>query len=95
VGADNGIVMSVADTGIGIAPENIPIATARFGQVDSSMTRRYSGTGLGLPLTIGLVELHQGKLAIDSALGRGTTVRVSMPPQRSLPARRPLRSQAG
>jgi PAS domain S-box-containing protein len=95
VGADNGIIMSVADTGIGIAPEHIPIATARFGQVDSSMTRRYSGTGLGLPLTIGLVELHRGKLTIDSALGRGTTVRVSMPPERSLPARRALRSQAG
>jgi hypothetical protein len=39
--------------------------------------------------------MHRGKLTIDSALGRGTTVRVSMPPERSLPARRALRSQAG
>jgi two-component system, cell cycle sensor histidine kinase PleC len=94
VGSDGGIVMSVTDTGIGIAPEHIPIATARFGQVDSSMTRRYSGTGLGLPLTIGLVELHRGKLSIQSELGRGTTVTVAMPGERSLTARRSARSQA-
>jgi PAS domain S-box-containing protein len=92
---DGSVRISVADTGIGIAPEHIPIATARFGQVDSSMTRRYSGTGLGLPLTIGLVELHQGKLSIESALGRGTVVTVSFPPERTIPAQRPLQSQAG
>ena len=92
---DGAISLSVADTGIGIAPENISIATARFGQVDSSMTRRYSGTGLGLPLTIGLVELHQGKLGIESALGRGTIVTVWFPPERTLLPQRRARSQAG
>jgi signal transduction histidine kinase len=85
----------VKDTGIGIAPENIPIATSRFGQVDSSMTRRYSGTGLGLPLTIGLIELHQGTLSIQSEIGRGTAVVVDMPPNRSVPLRRSPRSMAG
>ncbi len=91
---DGGIVISVADTGIGIAPENIPIATSRFGQVDSSMTRRYSGTGLGLPLTIGLAELHHGTLKIESQIGRGTIVSVAMPPERTIPHHRSIRSQA-
>ena len=95
LGADGGIVISVADTGIGIAPEHIPIAMARFGQVDSSMTRRYSGTGLGLPLTIGLVELHQGEVSIESEVGRGTTVTVSFPARRSLAAKPLARIQAG
>ena len=95
IGEDGGVVIAVADTGIGIAPEHIPIATARFGQVDSSMTRRYSGTGLGLPLTIGLIELHQGKLAIESQVGQGTTVTVRFPARRTLAHARPQRSQAG
>jgi signal transduction histidine kinase len=95
IGADGGIVVSVTDTGIGMAPEHIPIAMARFGQVDSSMTRRYSGTGLGLPLTIGLVELHQGKVTIESEVGRGTTVTVAFPAVRSLAARPLARIQAG
>ena len=95
IGADGGVVISVADTGIGMAPEHIPIAMARFGQVDSSMTRRYSGTGLGLPLTIGLVELHQGKVTIESEVGRGTTVTVAFPGVRSLAVRPLARIQAG
>ncbi len=95
LGVDGGLVITVEDTGIGIAPEHIPIATARFGQVDSSMTRRYSGTGLGLPLTIGLIELHHGTLSIQSAVGRGTVVSVGMPPHRSVPYRRVVHTQAG
>jgi signal transduction histidine kinase len=92
---EGGLTLTVEDTGIGIALENIPIATSRFGQVDSSMTRRYSGTGLGLPLTIGLIELHQGTLSIQSEVGRGTTVTVSFPPHRSIAPRRIVRTQAG
>ncbi|MCI0431892.1 MAG: ATP-binding protein [Rhodospirillales bacterium] len=95
VGADGGLQITVRDTGIGIAPEHIPIATARFGQVDSSMTRRYSGTGLGLPLTIGLIELHQGTLDIQSEVGRGTIVTVSMPPHRTVPQERATRARTG
>ncbi|HXV25817.1 MAG TPA: ATP-binding protein, partial [Alphaproteobacteria bacterium] len=91
---DGAIIISVADTGIGIAPENIPIATSRFGQVDSSMTRRYSGTGLGLPLSIGLVQLHQGKLKIESQIGRGTVVSIAMPPERTIPRGRSVHSLA-
>src|SRR5215813_2910651 len=76
-GAD--IAIAVADTGIGMAPEHISIALAPFGQVDNRFARRYEGTGLGLPLVKRLVELHGGTLAIDSALGRGTTVTVLLP----------------
>ena len=79
-GADIAIV--VADTGIGMAPEHIGIALARFGQVDNRLARRYEGSGLGLPLVKRLVELHGGALAIDSTLGRGTTVTVLLPADR-------------
>ena len=79
-GADIAIV--IADTGIGMAPEHIGIALARFGQVDNRLARRYEGTGLGLPLVKRLVELHDGTLAIDSTLGRGTTVTVLLPADR-------------
>jgi signal transduction histidine kinase len=73
-------VLSVADTGIGIAPENIGKAMSAFGQVDSSLARRYQGTGLGLPLSKALAELHGGTLALESEQGVGTTVTVTLPP---------------
>jgi signal transduction histidine kinase len=77
---DNGRVdIAVADTGIGMSAEEIPIALAPFGQIDSNLTRRYEGTGLGLPLTKALVDLHGGTLTITSAPGQGTTVTVSLP----------------
>lgn len=73
------LVIEVADTGIGMAPEHIPVALERFGQVDGSLERRYEGTGLGLPLTKKLVELHGGRLELESKLGVGTKVRVLLP----------------
>src|SRR5262249_15128816 len=93
--ADGGLNILIRDTGIGIAAEHISLATSRFGQVDSSMTRRYSGTGLGLPLTIGLVELHQGKLSIESEVAKGTVVTVGLPPERCSSHSRQFRSKAG
>ena len=78
------IAIAVADTGIGMAPGHIEIALAPFGQVDNRLARRYEGTGLGLPLVKRLVELHGGTLAIDSALGRGTTVTVLLPADRTI-----------
>jgi signal transduction histidine kinase len=77
---DRGINISVVDTGIGMTAEEIPIALAPFGQIDSNLSRRYEGTGLGLPLTKALVELHGGMLTIASVPGEGTTVTVSLPP---------------
>ena len=79
-----GLKLEVADTGIGMRAEDIPIALAKFGQIDSSYCRRYDGTGLGLPLTKRLIELHGGTLEIRSAPGNGTTVIVTFPPERMI-----------
>jgi signal transduction histidine kinase/HAMP domain-containing protein len=73
------ISVVIADTGIGMAPEDIPIALTPFEQIDSRLARRYEGTGLGLPLAKALVELHGGRISIDSRLGSGTQVTVALP----------------
>ena len=73
-----GVAVRIADTGIGMAKEDLTIALAPFGQIDSRLARRYEGTGLGLPLTSALVELHRGELAIDSEPGVGTVVTVTL-----------------
>lgn len=75
-------VLYVRDSGIGIAAEDIPRVMERFGQVDSSMSRRYEGTGLGLPLVVAMMELHGGRVELESTPGKGTTVRVIFPPDR-------------
>ncbi len=69
----------ITDTGIGMSPSDIAVALTPFGQVDNRLSRRYEGTGLGLPLTKALVDLHGGTMTIDSALDRGTSVTVVMP----------------
>ena len=81
---DAGLVISVSDTGIGMSPEEIPKALEPFGQIDSTISRKYEGTGLGLPLAKHLVELHGGTLIVESALGVGTTVTIVLPPERIL-----------
>jgi signal transduction histidine kinase len=78
-GSDGGLVFSVRDTGIGIAAEDFAKVFQPFGQVDSSLTRRFEGTGLGLPLTKGLIELHGGTIALESEIGHGTVVTVRLP----------------
>ncbi|WP_162914795.1 sensor histidine kinase [Desertibaculum subflavum] len=80
------LTLSVADTGIGMAPEHIPLALEPFKQVDSSLARRYEGTGLGLPLVKSMTAIHGAELAIESAVGRGTTVTVTYPASRTAPA---------
>jgi len=79
-GAEIGV--AVADTGIGIAADDIPRALERFGQVDSSLSRKYEGTGLGLPLSKRLMELHDGRLELESIVGAGTTVTILFPAKR-------------
>lgn len=74
----------IIDTGIGIAPEDMPTALSRFGQVDADLNRKYEGTGLGLPLTKALVDLHGGSLELASEVGVGTTVSLQFPPLQSL-----------
>jgi two-component system, cell cycle sensor histidine kinase PleC len=73
------IEIAVADTGIGIAAADIPKALMPYGQVDVSAGRRNQGTGLGLPLASRFAVLLGGSLAIDSAVGEGTTVTVTLP----------------
>lgn len=76
--------ISVSDTGIGIAPDDIQTALAPFGQIESALSRKHQGTGLGLPLTKALVELHGGVLDLQSKLGEGTTVTLIFPSDRVL-----------
>jgi signal transduction histidine kinase len=79
----SGFRFIVADTGIGIAKADIATALTPFGQIDSSLARRYEGTGLGLPLARSMAELHGGRLDIESEPGTGTTVTVSLPASRT------------
>jgi PAS domain S-box-containing protein len=80
--ATGDLVITVADTGIGIAPADIARVMEPFGQVDNPINRKYRGTGLGLPLTKGLVELHGGTFQLESTPGVGTTVTIRLPAHR-------------
>ncbi len=86
VDPDGGFVFSVADTGIGIAAENIQTALGTFGPVETALSRNHDGAGLGLPLTKVLVELHGGTLELDSEIEVGTTVTIRFPAERVLRA---------
>ena len=87
---DSGVLIIVSDTGVGMAPAEIPRAMEPFGQINSKISRKYEGTGLGLPLAKDLVELHGGTLTIESQVNVGTTVTIELPEQRIVsPAPRP------
>ena len=79
---DGEFVFQVIDTGVGMAPADVPRALARFTQVDNDFNRRFEGTGLGLPLTKALAELHGGSLELRSQIGVGTTATVRFPDRR-------------
>jgi signal transduction histidine kinase len=81
VGSRGCLCISVSDTGIGIAAEDIPKVLSEYGQAEHGLDHVVEGTGLGLPITKKLVELHGGKLTVESVVGEGTTVRVCLPPQ--------------
>lgn len=80
--SETGHIITIADTGIGIAPEDIPKALSQFGQIDGTLSRTHDGTGLGLPLTKSLVESHEGSFELESTVGVGTTVTVRFPANR-------------
>jgi len=84
-----GVTIDVVDHGIGMDADEVVLATTRFGQVASAWTRKHDGTGLGLPLAIGLTELHGGTLTVRSTKGVGTTVVVAFPRERSQPLHEP------
>lgn len=77
-----GLSVVVADTGIGISKEGMDRIFIPFEQIDSALSRRYEGTGLGLPLTKQLTELHGGTLTLESEVDGGTTVTVHFPASR-------------
>lgn len=76
---DDSISVEVSDSGIGIAPKDISKALAPFGQVDSALSRKYEGTGLGLPLTKKFIEIMGGTFAIESEEGKGTKITFTLP----------------
>jgi signal transduction histidine kinase len=79
-----GLAVTVADTGIGIAEEDLERVLKPFEQVDSSLSRQHQGTGLGLPLVKAIMEMHGGRLDLQSELNVGTQVTVVFPPERVL-----------
>lgn len=81
-GPGGACIMSVRDTGIGIAKENISKILEPFVQVENATSRHHDGLGLGLPLVKRIVDLHHGSLEIRSQLGEGTTVSVMIPKER-------------
>jgi signal transduction histidine kinase len=72
--APDQIEIAIADTGIGMTPEEMKKAVTRFGQAEDAMTRKHQGIGLGLPLAKSLTELLGGRLFIESVRGHGTTI---------------------
>ncbi|HKS88420.1 MAG TPA: HAMP domain-containing sensor histidine kinase [Stellaceae bacterium] len=80
----SGLTISVADTGIGIAPDDLPRVLQPFEQVDSFLSRSHPGTGLGLPLVKAIMELHGGTIKLHSELGVGTRASVTFPPSRAI-----------
>jgi signal transduction histidine kinase len=78
-GRGDPLFVEVGDTGIGIAPEHHELVFREFAQVDSSAARRHHGTGLGLAIARKLVELHGGRIWVESALGEGARFRFTIP----------------
>lgn len=80
---ENGsVIISVADTGMGIAQDKLNIIFERFRQADQSSTRRAGGTGLGLAITRQLIGMHGGDIWVESEIGKGTTFSFSIPLER-------------
>jgi two-component system cell cycle sensor histidine kinase PleC len=76
---DGAVTLTIADEGIGMTPAELETALKPFAQVESIYTRKTGGTGLGLPIIRGLMELHGGTVEIQSARDQGTTVRLVFP----------------
>jgi len=83
-------MLAVRDTGIGMAPESIPLALEPFRQVASPLSRQHEGTGLGLSLARSLAECHQGRLELESEINKGTIARILLPAERCITKRNAL-----
>ncbi len=73
------VAFEVSDTGIGIPPEKIGSLFTEFKQTDATIASEYGGTGLGLAITKKFVEMHGGRIWVDSTVGEGSTFRVELP----------------
>jgi signal transduction histidine kinase len=80
---DGGITVTVRDSGVGIAREDIPKALSAYSQVSNGEVKRRDGTGLGLPIVNALMTLHGGTLVLDSEVGVGTSVALHFPAART------------
>jgi signal transduction histidine kinase/PAS domain-containing protein len=76
--------ITVSDSGVGMTEEEIFVALSPFGQIDSGLSRRHEGTGLGLPLAKSLMDMHGGSLTLRSVPGQGTVVTLTLPQSRVL-----------
>jgi two-component system cell cycle sensor histidine kinase PleC len=77
--ADGGLLIFVRDTGIGIQEDDLERVFEPFTQLDSALTRRYEGSGLGLYVSRALVAGHGGRLTLQSKVGEGTTAEIRLP----------------
>ena len=84
------IVVSITDTGIGIAPEDHEAVFEQFKQVGDTLTDKPKGTGLGLPICKEIVEHHGGRIWLESELGKGSTFSFALPIVKSVAARKPI-----
>lgn len=85
---DGGLVVEIKDNGVGMSEQELEVAMTPFGQVDGSRTRWREGAGLGLPIARSLIDLHGGRMNIDSQKGKGTTVSVLLPSRHQVSASR-------
>ncbi len=81
---DGGIGLVVADSGVGIPEKALATVMLPFMQADQGLSRKFEGTGLGLPLTKAMTELHGGRIELQSTIGKGTTVTVRFPAERTI-----------
>lgn len=88
------ICFSVIDTGIGISPDNLKKLFQSFVQIDSSLNRQYSGTGLGLALVKRIVELHNGSISVKSEVGRGSCFTIRLPLKVGIASPAPVKQSA-
>ena len=85
---NNNLLVSIEDTGIGIKEENVHIVFEQFRQIDGNLNRSVGGTGLGMPITKKLIELHGGEIWIESSVGRGSTFWFTIPNAQHIRRRR-------
>jgi signal transduction histidine kinase len=76
------LVIEITDTGVGMVADQIPLALEPFGQLENGFAKSYDGTGLGLPLARQLIELHGGRLEIQSEPEKGTKASITLPAAR-------------